>query len=58
MADETERYWVALNGQIFKYRELRSKLEKHGWPFRTESDTEVLLRAYQQAKSPPVGLDY
>ena len=48
MADESERYWIVFNGEIFNYRELRGKLEKHGWPFRTQSDTEVLLRAYQQ----------
>ena len=48
MSDETERYWIELNGEIFNYRELRARLEKHGWPFRTQSDTEVLLRAYQQ----------
>src|SRR5437870_4427216 len=48
MADESERYWIVFNGEIFNYRELRTRLEKHGWRFRTQSDTEVLLRAYQQ----------
>jgi asparagine synthase (glutamine-hydrolysing) len=48
MADDTERFWVVFNGEIFNYRELRQVLEGHGWKFRTQSDTEVLLRAYQQ----------
>src|SRR5690349_15608960 len=48
MVDETGRYWIVLNGEIFNYRELRNRLEKYGWPFRTESDTEVLLQAYRQ----------
>jgi len=47
MTEETDRYWLVFNGEIFNYRELRAKLEKHGWQFRTQSDTEVLLRAYQ-----------
>src|ERR1041385_631857 len=48
MADESGRLWIVFNGEIFNYRELRTKLEKHGWQFRTQSDTEVLLRAYQE----------
>src|SRR6185437_10029916 len=46
--DETGRYWVVFNGEIFNYRELRNKLQRCGWQFRTESDTEVLLQAYRQ----------
>lgn len=48
MPDDTRRFWVVFNGEIYNYRELRRRLESHGWTFRTQSDTEVLLRAYQQ----------
>ena len=48
MPDDTRRFWVVFNGEIYNYRELRRTLESHGWTFRTQSDTEVLLRAYQQ----------
>ena len=48
MADETERFWIVFNGEIYNYRELYGQLEALGWKFRTRSDTEVLLRAYQQ----------
>jgi asparagine synthase (glutamine-hydrolysing) len=48
MADDAEQCWVVFNGEIFNYRELRRDLEQLGWKFRTQSDTEVLLRAYQQ----------
>jgi asparagine synthase (glutamine-hydrolysing) len=48
MTEETERYWIVFNGEIFNYRELRRTLEEHSWAFRTHSDTEVLLRAYQE----------
>lgn len=47
MTEETERYWIVFNGEIYNYRELRRDLERQGWHFRTNSDTEVLLRAYQ-----------
>lgn len=39
---------LVFNGEIFNYIELRDELEKLGVRFRTESDSEVLLRAYIQ----------
>ena len=42
------RMWVALNGEIYNYRELRDELEKDGARFRTSSDTEVVLAAYER----------
>ena len=37
---------VTYTGEIYNFRELRVELERLGHPFRTASDTEVLLRAY------------
>ena len=48
MTEEAERYWIVFNGEIYNYRELRQELQGRGWRFRTQSDTEVLLRAYQE----------
>ncbi len=41
------RYWVAYNGEIYNYLELKDELIKLGYTFRTSGDTEVLLRSYQ-----------
>ena len=42
------QYWILLNGEIYNYLELRSQLLRLGRSFKSGSDTEVLLAAYQQ----------
>jgi len=42
--DVTGRYCIILNGEIYNYREVKSSFSEY--PFRTESDTEVVLAAY------------
>jgi asparagine synthase (glutamine-hydrolysing) len=48
MASEDESLWLVTNGEIYNFRELRSTLAARGHAFRTRSDTEVLLRAYEE----------
>ncbi len=36
------------NGEIFNYREIKKELEKKGHKFKTNSDTEVILKAYKE----------
>ncbi len=47
MFSEDRSLALVFNGEIYNYRELRSELEARGARFRTTSDTEVLLRAYE-----------
>lgn len=42
--DESGRYALVFNGEIYNYKELRKDLEKQGVNFHTTSDTEVLLK--------------
>jgi asparagine synthase (glutamine-hydrolysing) len=46
MWDESDRYCIAYNGEIFNYQELRKQLEAKGTTFFSQSDTEVLLKLY------------
>lgn len=39
---------IAFNGEIYNYVELRSELQRRGYVFQTKSDTEVILRMYQE----------
>ena len=41
------RYQLVFNGEIYNYIELRATLESKGIQFRTKTDTEVLLKAFQ-----------
>lgn len=46
MWDESKRYGIVFNGEIFNYRELRQKLTDRGVTFFSQSDTEVLLKLF------------
>lgn len=46
MWDEEKRYCIIFNGEIFNYRELREELKQCGINFRSDSDTEVLLKLF------------
>ena len=47
LANETDSLWVVFNGEIFNYVELRAELESLGHRFRTRSDTEVIVHAWE-----------
>lgn len=40
--------FIVFNGEIFNYVELREELKKEGYVFRTDSDTEVVMKIYDR----------
>lgn len=46
MASADRAAWIAYNGEIYNFREIRTELAALGWRFRSDSDTEVILAAY------------
>jgi len=46
MSDLSGRFWIAYNGEIYNFKELRTLLQNRGWTFRSRTDTEVLLYLY------------
>ena len=45
--NETGTLAVVYNGEIYNFRELREELESAGHKFRTHSDTEIIVHAYE-----------
>src|SRR4051812_36755264 len=48
MANEDSTCWISFNGEIYNHRSLRPLLEAKGHRFRTSSDTETILHAYEE----------
>lgn len=44
------RLSIVFNGEIYNYREIRTELEKEGYLFKSDCDTEVILYAYDKWK--------
>lgn len=47
ISNEDGTIWIVLNGEIYNYKELRSRLEGK-YQFKTKSDTEVILHLYEE----------
>ena len=48
MSNEAGDVWIAYNGEIYNFKEIKKNLTSKGHQFRSETDTEVVVHAYEQ----------
>jgi asparagine synthase (glutamine-hydrolysing) len=48
LSNEDGSVWVVFNGEIYNHADIRRELESHGHVYRTQSDTETIVHAYEQ----------
>jgi len=47
MSNDNGTLWITYNGEVYNYIEMRKELESLGYQFRSSTDTEVILKAYE-----------
>ena len=48
LSNETGDVWTVFNGEIYNYEDLRRELSERGHVFKTNSDTETIVHAYEE----------
>lgn len=48
ISNEAGDIWVVYNGEIYNFKQVRATLEKRGHVFKTQTDTEVIVHAYEE----------
>jgi len=46
--NENEDIWIVYNGEIYNFKQIKCELENYGHQFYSNSDTEVLIHAYEE----------
>src|SRR5690606_31942634 len=53
---DDQKVGLVFNGEIYNYLELKNSLITKGWKFNTSSDTEVILRLYEEYGTAAFGM--
>ncbi len=48
MSNEDGSIWITYNGEVYNFKEIRAILETRGHVFKSSSDTEVVIHAYEE----------
>jgi len=48
ISNEFGNVWVVYNGEIYNFKDVRAELEQRGHIFKTQTDTEVIVHAYEE----------
>ncbi|MCP4216500.1 MAG: asparagine synthetase B, partial [bacterium] len=48
LSSQSQRNWLAYNGEVYNFNELKKELVQKGYKFRTKTDTEVIVNLYEE----------
>ena len=48
ISNEDGQIWIVFNGEIYNHKEIRAELENKGHQFKTKTDTEAIVHAYEE----------
>ncbi|MBI4092925.1 MAG: asparagine synthase (glutamine-hydrolyzing) [Candidatus Kerfeldbacteria bacterium] len=48
MSNEDGTLWLIFNGEIYNFQSLRTELKRRGHPFRSQTDSETVIHAYEE----------
>jgi len=48
MSNDNKNIWITYNGEIYNFIEIKKELESLGYVFKSHSDTEVILKSYEE----------
>jgi len=48
MSNDEETLWITYNGEVYNYLEIKDELKSKGYSFKSTSDTEVIIKAYEE----------
>ncbi len=48
ISNEDDAIWIVFNGEIYNHKSIRADLEKLGHRFKTQTDTEAIVHAYEE----------
>jgi len=55
MSTDNGRFWITYNGEVYNFAEIRQDLKSHGYKFKSNSDTEVVVKAFDKWGHDAVG---
>ena len=48
MSNENGSIWITYNGEVYNFKEIREELKQGGYNFKSNSDTEVVVKSYEE----------
>ncbi|MGH7801343.1 MAG: asparagine synthase (glutamine-hydrolyzing) [Thermodesulfobacteriota bacterium] len=48
MSNDNGSIWITYNGEVYNFKEIREELKQRGYSFKSNSDTEVVIKSYEE----------